>query len=321
MIMSKTPFRISISGGGTDIEDFYKNETGAVLSTTISKYMYIMLNYRFDRQFRAAYSKVELVEHPYEFKHPLIRGCMEFLGHNGVDIASIADIPEASGLGSSSAFTVGLLHAISAFTGEYMTNKDLAERACEVEIDKAGERIGKQDQYAVAYGGLNLLEFFSNGEVVVSPIACSDDVMNELNGSLMLFYVGSETSIPAGNIIGTYDFEKKKVLQEQKEIAYEMKDCLESGKGLNDIGLLLDEGWKLKKQISKDITNDDIELVYETGTRAGALGGKLCGAGGRGFVLFFVEQHNKNKVREALSPLREIAFRFDTVGSKVTHVL
>ncbi len=319
--MSRTPFRVSLAGGGTDIEDFWKEETGAVISTTISRYMYIMLNRRFDRKFRAAYSQVELVEHPNEFKHPLIRGCMEFLGHNGVDIASIADIPEASGLGSSSAFTVGLLHAISAFTGEYMDNKDLAERACEVEIEKAGKKIGKQDQYAVTYGGLNLLEFLPSGEVIVSPIACSGDVTDELNGSLMLFYVGNETSVPADSIISTYDFkEKRKVLQEQKEIAYEMKDCLESGKGLNDIGLLLDEGWKLKKQMSDKITNEDIELVYEAGTRAGALGGKCCGAGGRGFVLLYVEKHNKEKVREALSPLREIAFRFDTIGSKVTHV-
>lgn len=320
MILTKTPLRISLAGGGTDIRDFYREEKGAVLSATISRYMYIMLNHRFDNRFRAAYSKVELVEKPEDFKHPLIRGCMEFLKH-GVDIASIADVPEASGLGSSSAFTVGLLHAVSAFSGEFLNNKSLAERACEVEIEKAGEHIGKQDQYAVAFGGLNLIEFNPDESVVVKPVICSGNVRDELNRSLMLIFVGNRDKGSAGNIINSYDFKKKKkVLQEQKEIAYEMVDCLEEGKGLNDIGLLLNEVWKLKKSMSKKVSNGEIELIYQTGLLGGALGGKLCGAGGKGFMLFFVEPHNREKIRKALYPLKEIAFRFENVGSKATHV-
>ena len=276
MILTKTPLRISLGGGGTDIKDFYREEKGAVLSATINRYMYIMLNHRFDNRYRAAYSNVELVEKPEDFKHPLIRGCMGFLRH-GVDIASVADVPEASGLGSSSAFAVGLLHAVSAFSGEFLSNESLAERACEVEIGKAGEHIGKQDQYAVAFGGLNLIEFNPNGSVVVNPVNCSSSVRDELNRSLMLVFVGNRGGKSAGDIIDSYDFKKKKkVLQEQKEIAYEMVDCLESGKGLDDIGLLLNEGWKLKKSMSRDISDEEIELVYEAGIRGGALGGKLC---------------------------------------------
>ncbi len=317
MIWTKTPLRVSFSGGGSDVAKFYMEESGAVLSTTINRYMYIMLNKRFDNRYRAAYSKVELVEQPEQFEHPLIRECTRFLRH-GVDIASIADVPEASGLGSSSAFTVGLLHAVSAFNGEFASKKDLAERACEIEIVDAGEHIGKQDQYAVAFGGLNLIEFYPD-KVVVKPVECSAEVKDELNRSLMLIYIGARNNKSAGDIIDSYDFEKKReILQEQKEIAYEMVDCLEEGKGLNDMGLLLDEAWKLKKKMSPDISSEDIDLVYQAGIKGGALGGKLLGAGGRGFILFFVEPYNRDKIRKALHPLKEIPFRFDRNGTEAT---
>ena len=320
MIISKTPFRISFAGGGTDIRDFYKIEQGAVLSATISRYMYIFLNRRFDGNFRVCYSETEMVKKASQIQHPIINECFTSLGNNGVDMASIADIPEASGLGSSSSFTVGLVNTISTFRGRYLDKEDLAREACRIEIKEVGEPIGKQDQYAAAFGGLNLIEFNSDGTVEVKPVLCSPEIKDELNGSLMLIFTGILGNKRAGDIIKTYDFEKRMVLKEQRDIAYDMKASLEDGKSLSDFGLLLGESWKMKKQMSKEITTSDIELIHARGLDAGALSGKLCGAGGRGFFLFFVEKHNRDKLRKAMEPLREIPFRFVPEGSRIIHV-
>lgn len=319
MIISRTPFRISFGGGGTDIRNFYEAEPGAVISTTISKYMYIFLNRRFDGNFRASYSETETVEKAEQFKHPIIRECLKLLGHSGVDMASIADIPEASGLGSSSSFTVGLLHAIIAFKGRYVDKEELAKRACEIEIEKLGEPIGKQDQFAAAFGGLNLIEFNPDESVEVKPILCSPEIMDELNQSLMLIFTGIKGR--ANKVLETYKFDKNRlVLREIREIVYEMKGCLEDEKDLSGFGLLLDEEWKLKKKLSKEISNNEIDSIYEQAKSAGALGGKICGAGGRGFLLLFMEKYNRQKVREAIWPLREVPFRFVFEGSRIIHV-
>jgi len=321
MIISRTPFRISFAGGGTDIKDFYGLETGAVISTTINRYMYIFLNRRFDGGIRACYSEVEEAEKVNQIKHPIIRECLKLINVSGVDIASIADIPQATGLGSSSSFTVGLLNALCALKSKYLSRTELAELACAIEIDILKEHIGKQDQYAAAYGGLNLIEFESNDAVNIKPILCEPEIKDELNQSLMLIYTGISKRKRASDVISTYNFkENYLVLKEMRELAYEMKDCLEEGKELTDFGLLLDEEWKLKKKLSKLITNEDIDTIYETAKMAGALGGKLCGAGGRGFLLLFVEKYNRQKVRESLWPLIEVPFRFDFEGSRIIYV-
>lgn len=320
MIISKTPFRVSFAGGGTDIRFFYKVESGAVLSATISRYMYVFLNRRFDGNFRACYSQTETVKKASQIQHPIISECFDPLGKNGVDMASIADIPEASGLGSSSSFTVGLVNAVSTFRGKYLDKEDLAREACRIEIEEVGELIGKQDQYAAAFGGFNLIEFNEDGTVEVKPVLCSPEIKDALNQSLMLIFTGISGNKKAGDVIKTYDFEKHLVLKEQRELAYDMKASLENGDSLSDFGLLLEESWKMKKQMSEHITTPDIELIHARGLDAGALGGKLCGAGGRGFFLFFVERHNRDKLRKAMKPLREVPFRFVPEGSRIIHV-
>lgn len=320
MIISKTPFRISFSGGGTDIREFYKIEPGAVLSATISRYMYIFLSRRFDGNFRVCYSKTETVKKAGQIQHPIISECFDCLGENGVDMASIADIPEASGLGSSSSFAVGLTNAVSTFKGRYLDKEDLAREACRIEIEEIGEPIGKQDQYAAAFGGFNFIEFNEDETVEVKPVLCSPEIKDELNQSLMLIFTGLSGDKKAGDIIKTYDFEKRMVLKEQKELAYDMKASLENGNSLSDFGLLLGESWKMKKQMSEHITTPEIELIHSRGLDAGALSGKLCGAGGRGFFLFFVERHNRDRLRKAMKPLREIPFRFVPEGSRIIHV-
>ena len=289
MIITKTPFRVSFGGGGTDISDFYQIEQGAVLSVTINKYMYIVLNHRFDDGFRLAYSQVEEVSKVTEIIHPLIRECIKSIPIESADIVSVADIPQATGLGSSSSFTVGLLNALAAYCSKYLSKDSLAREACKIEIEKLKGNIGKQDQYAAAYGGLNLIEFNTDNTVEVRPILCETEIKDELNQSLMLFYLGKRID-DAGDIISTYDFKGRwQALRDMRDLAYEMKDVLEEGKILSDFGLLLDESWKLKKSLSNKVSHPDIDLAYDTAQKAGAIGGKVCGAGNRGFLLLFCE--------------------------------
>jgi len=320
MIISKTPFRISFAGGGTDVPDFYNYETGAVVSTTINKYMYIILNRRFQKGYRFCYSKVEEINSLNEIQHPLIRECLKSIPVPACDIVSIADIPKATGLGSSSGFTVGLLNALAAYRSQYLEKGILAEEACKIEMIRLNEHIGKQDQYAAAFGGLNLIEF-SPDIVDVKPVLCSPEVKDELNQNLMLFYTGIVRKEKAGEIIDTYDFKRKReILEEMKRVAYEMKDVLEEGKMIGDFGTLLDEAWKLKKKLSPHITNKEIDYLCNKGIEAGALGSKLLGAGDGGFILFFVEKQKREAVREALWPLQQIPFRFDPEGSRIVYV-
>lgn len=322
MIISRTPFRVSFVGGGTDLPAFYTQEAGAVLSTAINKYVYITVNRRFDDSLRISYSKTEIVDCLDTVQHPLFRETLRLTGvDKGVEVTSIADVPSGTGLGSSSSFTVGLLHALHAYQNHYKPCGELAEEACHVEIDILGEPIGKQDQYAAAFGGLRRYQFNGDGKVYVDPIICAAETRAELFSHLMIFYLG-----------GTRD--AKQVLKQQSantdakmDMLRQMRDSVERfqailvrGTRLNEIGELLHDAWTAKKQLASNITNPRIDEYYESARKAGALGGKLLGAGAGGFLMLYCERQRHNAVRKALCSLPEMTFDFEPEGSKIVYV-
>jgi D-glycero-alpha-D-manno-heptose-7-phosphate kinase len=324
MIISKTPLRISFLGGGTDLKDFYELEGGAVLSTAIDKYVFITVNKKFDDHIRISYSKTEIVERVDQVKHDLVREAMKLTGvDRGIEITSIADIPSrGTGLGSSSTFTVGLLNALHAYKGEHIPAEVLAQEACKIEIDIVHEPIGKQDQYISAYGGLQFVQFNRDGSVFIDPIICSSEMKQELQNNLMLFYTGITRR--ANTILS----EQKKnsstmklgELKALKELAFRGKKALEVDKSLDEFGELLDENWKIKKSLAAGISRPEIDEIYVAAKKAGALGGKIAGAGGGGFLLLYVPKEKQDSVRLALSSLKETAFCFEPQGSKIIYV-
>jgi D-glycero-alpha-D-manno-heptose-7-phosphate kinase len=322
MIISRTPFRISFTGGSTDLKSFYEKEGGAVVSTTINKYMYITVNRRFDQTIRASYSRTEIVDHAGEIAHPIIREALKMTGiKTGIEITSIADIPAGTGLGSSSSFTVGILNALYAFQGRYVSAKELAARACEIEIDLLGEPIGKQDQYAAAYGGLNLIQFNADGSVYVDPIIMPQSMHRQLSENLLLFYTGQSRS--ASNILKKTErfkeanHEHKTVM---KNLSYQLADQLRRARGTSSFGGYLHEGWLAKKKLSADISSSKIDDCYRKALACGATGGKILGAGGGGFLCLYVPKKNQNKVRNGLKGLKELSFGFEYQGSKIIFV-
>ena len=322
MIITRTPFRISFAGGGSDIETFYRHEPGAVLSTAIDKYMFLAVKRHFGNTFRVSYSRTELVETIDQVEHPLVRECLRSLKvQTGLEVISMADLPAQSGMGSSSSFTVGLLHALYAFQGKLATADRLAREACRIEIDRLGEPIGKQDQYIAAYGGLQFIRFLPDGEVMVDPVVCSVETRAELNRRLVMFYTGITRSArevlsrQASNAVAN-----RSVLANMCSIAYELRDTLTSGRDLNRFGHLLNEAWMLKRTLDSTITSSHIDELYSRGLETGALGGKLLGAGGGGFLLFYCEPHHQPSLREAFRGLEEVPFRFDSQGSKIVYV-
>ena len=323
MIISKTPVRISFAGGGTDLRVFYSHDDGAVISTAINKYVYITVNRAFDHRIRVSYSRTEIVDKVDEIKHNLIREAMKLTGvTEGVEITSIADIPaKGTGLGSSSSYLVGLLNALHAYKGQFQAPKKLAEEACRIEIDILGEPIGKQDQFIAAYGGLQYIRFNSDESVYVDPVICFKDTKIAFQNNLMLFY--TEITRKASDILKRQKKrteEKLGALKRMRGIADEVNDVLRSNRSLGRIGRLLDENWQLKKSLTEGITLDIIDSYYRKAIDAGALGGKLLGAGGGGFLLFYVEKQNRNSVRRALSDLREVNFEFEPQGSKIIYI-
>lgn len=322
MIISRTPFRISFVGGGTDLRDFYSRGCGAVISSTINKYMYITVNKRFDHTIRASYSCTEIVDHVDELKHPIIREALKLTGvEQGIEITSIADIPAQTGLGSSSAFTVGLLNALYAYKGVFRSAEELAEEACHIEIDILGEPIGKQDQYAVAFGGINHIQFNADETVFVNPVICHREVKNELKENLLLFYTGQTRQAASVLSEQKNNIEKRMdTLNLMREMVEDFRSKILEGTRLTDIGVLLHDGWKYKKQMAGGISNNDIDHCYQLARENGALGGKILGAGGGGFLLFFCERHNRQRVRAALNKLREIPFDLEPQGSKIIFV-
>ena len=323
MIITRTPFRISFVGGGSDMETFYTRHAGAVLSTSINKYMYLSSHrFFFHDQLRVKYSETETVNNIDEIKHPLLRECMKKVGvTSGIEISSIADIPSGTGMGSSSSFTVGLLHCLYAIKREYVTHEQLAREACEIEINVLGEPIGKQDQYAAAFGGLNIIHFHPNGDVRVEPLYLKNDIYSELQDKLLMFYVGNQrkaSDILAEQKKNASHEEKFNILKSMVLLVSDLRNCLYKGQ-LCDFGKILHENWILKQKLASQITNSEIDDIYTTGINAGASGGKLLGAGGGGFMLFYCEKPDQKRLMDALRPLEKFDFAFEREGSKLIY--
>jgi len=319
MIITQTPLRISFAGGGTDFRDYYQKNGGAVLSATMDKYVFVIVKKRFDKKIRVGYSITEMVDDLDELKHELVRESLRKTRlTEGLEISTMADIPAAgSGLGSSSTVTVGLLNAFYIYQGTSQTAETLAKEACEIEIDILGKPIGKQDQYAAAYGGFNIIRFMPDETVKVEPLMIEKSIKRKLERNLMLFYTGitresSEVlSEQKKNIPHIVD-----ILDELKAMVDQLKDCL-SKEYLDDIGRILHRGWQCKKKIASKISNEKIDEFYEKALDTGALGGKITGAGGGGFMLLYSPQDKQDKVRDALRELQELPFSFNRDGSIV----
>jgi D-glycero-alpha-D-manno-heptose-7-phosphate kinase len=322
MIISKTPLRISFVGGGTDIGNYYKSNGGCVISTAIDKYIYITINKRFDDTIRASYSKTETVDDVNKINHDIIRETMKLTGiTKGVEITSIADVPSlGTGLGSSSAFTIGLLNALYAFKGQHSSAKQLAEEACKIEIDILKEPIGKQDQYISAYGGFRHIKFNSDETVFVNNIICKKNIINKLKNNLMMFYTGI---LRKANTILSEQVnnlpKNRKIMDKMTELVYEMKEGLINN-NIDSFGKILHKGWIYKKQLASVISNSKINQYYNKALENGATGGKILGAGGGGFLLLYCDRDKQDKVRSALNNLNEFPFDFEQEGSKIICV-
>ena len=322
MIISKTPCRISFAGGGSDIAAFYREHGGAVLSVTIDKYIYVNINSKFDHRIRVSYSKTEEVDTVGEVQHPLVRECLKLVNPaRGVEITSIADIPSrGTGLGSSSSFTVGLLNSLFAFAGRHAGPEQLAQLAVDIEINKCGQPIGKQDQYAAAFGDLKMYEFHPDGTVGVSPIVCTAATFQRLQSNLALYYTGVTRS--ASEILE----KQTQVLGQSPSAIASMKQMVGQARALRSelesnnpdgLGELLHEGWMLKRALSDGITNRQIDDWYTKARAAGALGGKILGAGGGGFLLLYAPVERQRDIAAALPQLRRVPFKFEREGSKI----
>jgi D-glycero-alpha-D-manno-heptose-7-phosphate kinase len=323
MIISRTPFRISFVGGGSDMETFYSRHQGAVLSTSIDKYMYISSHRYFHKdQIQVKYSSTETVNDLNKLKHPLLREALRKSGiTGGIEISSIADIPSGTGMGSSSSFTVGLLHNLYAINRKFVTHEVLAKEACEIEIDIVKEPIGKQDQFAAAFGGLNIIYFNQDGSVRVEPLHIKNSVYQSLEENLLMFYVGNQRK--ASDILSE---QKKNASQDDKfntlkqmvSLVFDLRDALYDER-LEDFGKILHENWILKQKLASKISNSEIDEIYSAGLKSGASGGKLLGAGGGGFMLFYCEKDKQEKLKNALRNFNTFDFKFERDGSKIIY--
>jgi D-glycero-alpha-D-manno-heptose-7-phosphate kinase len=321
MIITQTPLRISFAGGGTDLPSYYRRFGGAVVSTAIDKFVYINVNQKFDDRIRVSYSKTEEVDSVEQIQHKIVRAALESMSlRGGLEITSIADVPSSgTGLGSSSAFTVGLLLALNAYVSKYLSPGDLAGESCRVELDLCGEMIGKQDQYAVAYGGLNFIRFDSDDSVLVEPILCPGEDLQRLESCLVTFYTGKTR--PASSILTEQsersgsDTKAQNLLRRMTELAYFLRQELNSGH-VEALGPILDEGWKLKREMHPDISDEAIDRWYAAAKGAGAIGGKLLGAGGGGFLTFFAPPERHEAIEQVLG-LRRFDIGLERSGSRV----
>jgi D-glycero-alpha-D-manno-heptose-7-phosphate kinase len=319
MIIVQTPLRVSLFGGGTDFRSFFMAEGGCVLSFAIDKYIFVTIKRRFDQQLRIGWTRTEMVSTVDAIQHELIRESLRKTGITaGVEITTMGDIPsEGSGLGSSSTVTVGALHAMYTYLGQLVSAEQLAREACEIEIDCLNKPIGIQDQYIAAFGGLRFMEFTTRGEVITQKITPNNERIRQLNLNTMLFYTGfarSATTILKEQSQNIRD--RLSVLREMKQIAYTAQDAMLSG-NLDEIGRLLHESWLLKKQLASRISNPELDTLMEVALNAGALGGKITGAGGGGFLLLYCPYERQEAVRDALKKLQELPFRIEPDGTKV----
>ena len=318
MILTRTPFRVSLAGGGSDLKEFYsKNGFGAVVSAAINKYMYIAIHPYFHDKIRLKYSKTEDVYSVEDIKHPIFREALRKVKiEKGIEIASFADIPAGTGLGSSSAFTVGLLNALYTYQGKAVPKAELAREACKIEIDILGEPIGKQDQYAVAFGNINHIRFDRDETVNVTPIVLTQIRKQRLQKCLRLYHVGGRRSardILAEQKKAMLEGDKFHLVQKLLGITDELRDALNDGE-TDAVGRILHEGWVLKKKLASGISNDEIDELYSEFLRYNAIGGKLLGAGGTGFLLIFSEDHG---YLQKYIGLKATPFRIDREGTKV----
>ncbi len=323
MIISKTPFRISFFGGGTDYPAWYHQHGGAVLAASIDKYCYISCRYLppfFDHKYRIVYSHIENVKAIADIQHPSVRAVLDYQQcHKGLEIHHDGDLPARSGLGSSSSFTVGLLHALSALKGNHISQEALAQQAIHVEQQLIGEHVGSQDQITAALGGFNRIRFFQDGHFSAEPVILSNTRRADLQDHLMLFFTGLQRNAP--------DIAKSKIdnlskrvneLKAMHAMVDEALGILQNDEcDIGEFGKLLDQSWQLKRQLSHKVSNPMIDGLYQSAKQAGAIGGKLLGAGGGGFLLLFVRPEGQHKVREALSQLIHVPVRFDSSGSKI----
>ena len=322
MIVSRTPFRISFFGGGTDYPAWYREHGGAVLATTINKYCYLTCRYLppfFDHRFRVVWSKIENCLTIDEITHPAVREALRHLGiTRGLEIHHDGDLPARSGTGSSSTFVVGLLHALYALLGTMPSKHQLAMESIHLEQNVMRETVGSQDQIMAAYGGLNHVQFHAGGEITVAPVTLSHERLQSLNSHLMLFYSGiRRTSSDIAHSMVEHLDDKKRELRMTHELVRESLGILNSRDDLTRFGELLHEGWQIKRGMSDRITNTAVDEMYDAARSAGAIGGKLTGAGGGGFMLLFVPPEKRKQVRERLKHLIYVPFTFERSGSQI----
>lgn len=323
MIISKTPLRVSFVGGGTDLGDFCDEHGGAVVSSAIDKWIHVIVAPRFEGDLRVSYSKTEIVPTANEVEHELVREALRLTGlPRGIDVVTLADVPsQGTGLGSSSAVTVGLLNALYAYQGVFRSSGDLAEEASHIEINVLGKPIGRQDQYASAYGGFNFIEFMPRkGGVRVEPIVCPPQTLERLHRSLILFYTGRQraaSDVLSGQREAIVEGSATKALLGMRDLAYELREVLGRG-DVESVGSLLDRNWELKRSLVSGLSDQQVDEWYGQAREAGASGGKLLGAGAGGFLLIMAAPEHQAGVRAALADLREVPFHFAARGTQIT---
>ena len=322
MIISQTPYRVSFAGGGTDLPAYYRQEYGAVLSTAIDQHIYVTIHRRFDPSIRVSYSRTEVANTLDEVQHELVREAMRLVEiDEPLEITTIGDVPSGTGMGSSSSLTVGLLAALYGYRHRVVSPQLLAEQACQIEIDVLGKPIGRQDQYAAAFGGVNYIRFNANHSVDVEPVPCRAETLVELEQRILLAYTGQTRD--ANQILEKQSSsiaDKLDILRSMRDLANEMRHALVGEGDLDRFAALLHEGWELKRSLGLGISSDQINDWYAAARRAGAGGGKLLGAGGGGFLLLVAPPWRHRAIREALGRPRELPFRIARNGSRIIFI-
>ena len=326
MIITRTPFRISFAGGGTDLREFYSQESGRVISTSIDKYIYVVIKRQLgivERKYRINWSQVEFKDKIEDIEHPIVKEALKFFKVDfPIEITTFSDIPGQTGLGSSSSFAVGLVNALHALRGEMVTKHTLASEAAHIEVDVLGRAMGKQDHFAAAYGNINVFTFNPDESVTVEPVLYRPEIKKAIESNLLMFYL--KTKRDASDILKTQQKEtqnKFNSLRELQDLVMPLRDIISnsSGNELNKFGELLDKGWKIKRELTDKISSDEIDNYYQKAKDSGAIGGKLLGAGGGGFLLLYVETKHHQSVIDALSELFCLPIGFDDSGTRITY--
>jgi D-glycero-alpha-D-manno-heptose-7-phosphate kinase len=324
MIITRTPFRISFAGGGTDLREFYCKEPGKVISTSINKYIYVVVKRQIgivEFKYRINWSKVEFRDRIEDIEHPIVREALKMFDIDfPIEITTFTDIPGQTGLGSSSAFSVGLVHALHALKGEMVTKHVLATEAAHIEVDLLGRTMGKQDHFASAYGNINVFTFNPDETVIVDPVPYQKEIREAIESKLMLFYLDIKRD--ASEILTTQSRgtqNKRSHLRQMQNLVGIVSEIFSNNKNRNVLGEILHQGWEIKRTLTEEISTDKIDKYYHDARDAGAVGGKLLGAGGGGFLLLYVEKQNHEVVIDALSDLFYLPVKFDTGGTRITY--